>query len=380
MTRKSKSEDTINEKLDLIDDLAESLNSQFKGLKVAYILDKDEDNPAEVDHWVSTGSTILDIAISNRPNGGLPFGRIVEIMGQSSSGKSLLAAHIAAETQKIGGYVVYYDTEAAMSKKFASVIGIDLSKMIYAQIETVEEIFESMEKLIEKIRKRDSSVPVTFIVDSVMGATTKVEMESDYDKDGWATAKAIVLSKAMRKITNLIAKQKILLVLTNQLRDKLGVTFGNNETTSGGKAIGFHSSVRLKMKNVGQIKGKVNNVEQVIGAEVLVQVVKNRIGPPFRATKFSVYFESGIDDIDSWLTIMKDYDLVKSAGAWFTYFKKDGEEIKFQKKDFNEKILMNPELKEEIYSQICENLIMKYKTENIAEENLIIDDNVILED
>lgn len=383
MAKKKKDDPEVisSERSDLVDSLADNLNSQFKDLRVAYVLNKDTDAPADISDWVSTGNDILDVAISNKPHGGLPFGRIVEISGQNSSGKSLLCAHIAAETQKMGGVVIYYDTESAMSKKFAEAIGIDLSKMVYAQIETLEDIFQSMETLIEKIRKNDTGIPVTFVVDSIMGATTKIEMEADYDKDGWATSKAIILSKAMRKITNLIARKKILLVLSNQLRTKLGVTWGDQFTTSGGSAIGFHSSVRLRMKSVGQIKVKINSIEQVVGTKIAVQVIKNRVGPPFRSATFNVYFESGIDNIDSWLTVMTDHKLVSQGGAWYSYSHPiTGEEIKFQSKTFDEKILSNPELKEVVYNQICDCLIMKYKTENVNAEDLIMTSEVIQED
>lgn len=213
----------------IIGALASDLNKEFKTSlgKIAYV--GNEDSPSDISDWVSTGCDMLDLAISNRPNGGLPVGRIVELQGWSASGKSLLAAHICAETQKKNGIAVYIDTENAVSTDFFTAIGVDISKnWLYVPMSELENIFLTIEKIISKIRSQNTGQIVTIVVDSIMGATTKVEATSDYEKDGWATSKAIVLSKAMRKITGLIANEKILLVLTNQLRSKLGVSFGDN--------------------------------------------------------------------------------------------------------------------------------------------------------
>jgi len=204
--------------------MADNLNKKFKAsaLQVAYFLDGDgAESPSEIRGWVSTGCTTLDLAISNRPNGGLPFGRIVEITGLEASGKSLLAAHVLANTQKMGGLGVFIDTENASSTEFLSAIGANLKEMLYVPLETVEEIFEAIENIIESVRKSSKDRPVTIVVDSVAGASTKVEMAAEWDKDGYNTTKAIILSKAMRKITNLIGREKILVIFTNQLRSRM---------------------------------------------------------------------------------------------------------------------------------------------------------------
>lgn len=215
-------------KVELQDDLAvtlaENLNKQFKAsaLKVAYFLEgSEDDSPSEVRDWVSTGCTVLDLAISNRPNGGFPMGRIVEITGLEGSGKSLLAAHALANTQKKGGIGVYIDTENAISTEFLSAIGVNLKELLYVPMDTIEDIFEATEGIIESVRKSSKDKPVTIVIDSVAGASTKTEMASEWGKDGYSTTKAIVLSKAMRKITNLIGREKILLICTNQLRQKM---------------------------------------------------------------------------------------------------------------------------------------------------------------
>jgi len=353
--------------------LADSLNKQFKGMKVAYFLDGAEDTPTDLTEWISTGSSILDLAISNRPNGGLPVGRITEITGMEASGKSLLAAHLLANTQKKGGLAVYIDTENAMNEEFLRAIGIDISKLLYIQLETVEDIFEVIENIILKIKESDKDRLVSIAVDSVAAATTKVEQAQDYDKEGWATSKAIVLSKGMRKITQLIGRERVALFFTNQLRQKLGVMFGDPWTTSGGKAIQFHASCRLRLKAAGQIKAKIAGKEQTIGIKTKCVVVKNRMGPPLRTAEFNIYFESGIDDTGSWLQVMKDYNLLKQGGSWYTYScDVTGEDIKFLSKDFETKVLSNPERKESIYNKICETMVMSYKTDDIGIDDIEI--------
>ena len=223
--------------------LAENLNKKFKGQqKVAYFLDGSEQTPTDLTEWVSTGDDMLDLAISNRPNGGFPVGRIVEVTGLEASGKSLLSAHTLANTQKKGGLAVYIDTENAINQEFLEALGVDTKKLLYVPLEAVEDIFDAMDSIIESIRKSDKNRLVTIVVDSVAAATTKVELSADYDQAGYATQKAIIISKAMRKITNLIGRERILVVFTNQLRVRMGVSFGDPYTTSGGKALGFHAS------------------------------------------------------------------------------------------------------------------------------------------
>ena len=360
--------------------LASNLNKKFKGAhKVAFFLDGSEQTPTDLDDWVSTGSPMLDLAIANRPNGGLPVGRITEITGLEGSGKSLLAAHAIADTQKKGGLGVYIDTENAMNQDFLMAIGVDIKKMLYVPLETVEDIFEAIDSIIESVRAADGLKKklVTIVVDSVAGASTKVEISADYDQAGYATQKAIIISKAMRKVTNLIGRERICLIFTNQLRTRLGVSFGDPWTTSGGKAIAFHSSCRLRLKQMGQLKSKVGGVDQVVGIKTRAQVIKNRMGPPLRSIDYDIYFDSGIDNYGSWLEMMKTYKLVNQSGAWYTYVDKvTGEEIKFQAKNFEEFLSERPDLKETIYKDICETYIMSYK-ESSAESNI---DNIELTD
>jgi recombination protein RecA len=313
---------------------------------------------------------MLDLAISNKPNGGVAVGRITELNGLESSGKSLLGAHILAETQKKGGVAVYIDTETSVSTEFLGAIGVDVDSMLYLHLETIEDIFSAIEEIVAKVRESDKDRLVTILVDSLAAATTKVELEADFDKDGWATAKAIIISKAMRKITQMIGREKIALVFTNQLRQKLGVMFGDPWTTSGGKALPFHASTRIRLKNVGQIKDTKKNT---IGIKMRAQVIKNRLGPPMRHADFELYFETGIDNEGSWLHVMKDHKLVKQAGAWYTMKNHEDKEIKFQSKDWSD-YLKDEEFKEYCYQLICDKVILKY------EKNFGIDDVVVEEE
>ena len=354
--------------------LADSLNKQFKDTKVAYFLDGSNATPTDIKEFVSTGSSVLDLAISNRPNGGVAVGRITEINGLESSGKSLIGTHILAETQKRGGVAVYIDTETSVSREWLETIGVDVSKLLYLHVETVEDIFECIESIIVKIRESDRDRLVSILVDSLAGASTKVEMEADFEKDGWATSKAIIVSKAMRKITQMIGRERIALVFTNQLRQKLGVMFGDPWTTSGGKALPFHSSTRIRLKNMGQIKVGAKN--DVIGMKCRAQIIKNRLGPPLRHADFNLYFDSGIDDMGSWLTVLKDHKLLKVAGAWYTLEYK-GKDIKFQSKDFEKKIEENDGLKEHLYDKICDASILKYQSANLGIDDVVYTDEVV---
>ena len=350
--------------------LSDSLNKNFKEMKVAYFLDGSDTSPSDITEWVSTGASMLDLSISNRSNGGIAVGRITEINGLESSGKSLLGAHILAETQKKGGLAVYIDAETSVSKDFLEAIGVDIGNMLYLHLETVEDIFESISHIITKVRESDKDKLITILVDSLAAATTKVELDNDFDKDGWSTGKAIIISKAMRKITQMIGRERIALVFTNQLRQKLGVMFGDPWTTSGGKALPFHASTRIRLKNVGQIKDTKKNT---IGMKMRAQVIKNRLGPPMRHADFELYFESGIDNEGSWLHVMKDHKLVKQGGAWYTMDDHEGNEIKFQSKDWA-KYLEDDEFKSYCYQMICDKVILKY------EKNFGIDDVVVEEE
>ena len=368
MAKKSNKE--TNQRDELVELLANELNKANKdGGKIAYFLDEEE-NPAEVSDWIGTGSSLLDLAISNRPHGGLPVGKMVEFNGLEGTGKSLVSAHICAETQRKGGVAVVIDTENAAAPEFWKSLGVNLSKLLYVQCETVEDIFEKMEQMIAIVRKSNKDRILTLIIDSVAAASTKAELESEHGKDGFATGKSIIISKAMRKITNMIGKQKVLTVFTNQLRQNLNaMAFGDKYVVSGGKALAYHCSVRVRLNNTGKLK----KGEEIIGNECKAVVIKNRMGPPQRQANFEIYFDSGIADYSSWIKILKDNSIIKQGGAYYSYKKDNGEDWKFQSKDFVNTMQSDEKLKEELYLKICEAVIMKYKDPN----SQIVEDAVV---
>lgn len=359
----------------LSSELISAINTKFKdhGHQAAYYL-SDPNVATDVKDWIPTGHTLLDIGVSNRPHGGWPVGKIIEITGLEASGKSLLGAYALANTQKKGGIAVYIDTESAVSREYLAAIGVDITKLMYLQLEALEDIFDAIEAIIEKVRSSDKKKLVTILVDSVMGATTLKELEADYAKDGYATDKAIILSKAMRKITGMISKENICLIFTNQLRVKMNAMFGDPYTTSGGKALAFHASVRIRLKSLGQIKVKMKSGDEIVGIKTRAQVVKNRLGPPLRTVDYDIYFNSGIDDYGSWIDTLESHKLIiKSGNGYHLTFPKmeivnpkTGElasidELKFYSKDFASLLIHNKPLQDYLYDILCNALIMKYK-------------------
>lgn len=378
MANKKKGDDNITENVNvkvspsvkdgLLSDLANILNKSSKdGGKVAFFLD-DQDDPSQITDWISTGSSMLDLAISNRPHGGLPVGRIVEFNGLESTGKSLLSAHICAETQKKGGKAIVIDTENSAAPEFWKSLGVDMSSngLLYIQKETVEDIFEMMEQAIAHVRKNNPDTLLTIIIDSLAGASTRVEMESEHGKDGYNTGKAIIISKAMRKIVSMIGRQRVLPVFTNQLRMNLNaMAFGDKYVVSGGKGLPYAASVRVKLANLGKLK----KGDLIVGNKCKAVVTKNRMGPPFREAEFDIYFDSGIADYASWLRVLKDNKIIDQGGAYYSY---NGD--KFQSSDFVKMMVERPELKEELYLKICDAVIMKYKEPNsVIREDIEVD-------
>ena len=348
---------------ELVESLADVLNKANKDAgKCAFFLDQKED-PSTITDWISTGCDILDLAISNRPHAGIPVGRITEITGLEASGKSLLSAHLLAETQKKNGLAVFIDTEQSVSHDFLSAIGVDVPKMLYVAAHTVEDIFEKIELLISQVRKSNKDRLVTIVVDSVAAASTKAELEADHGKDGYATGKAIIISKAMRKINDMIGKQRIALVFTNQLRVNLqAAMFGDKYITSGGKAIQYHASLRLRLKGMGALKVTQNGEPVHIGVKTRAVVVKNRMGPPMKYADFSIFYDSGIDNYGNWIEVLKKHSIITGAKSPYNYTKNNGEVVKIDVKTFAKDMKNDVELREELYQKIAEMTIMKYKS------------------
>lgn len=360
---KSKKPETKEEQGELLaTDVLSALNKQFKN---------DFNNPMTfladaslVEDWISTGVDELDLAISNRPNGGIPCGCITEIFGEKGSSKSLLGVEIMANCQKMGGLPVLFDTENAVGMlEFFEAIGLDPKKTLYTdKLRCLEDVYAAVESIITQSIEKNSDKPLVIVVDSVMGATTRLELESDYDKEGWATSKAIINSKAMRKFPSLIAGRKIAIVLINQVRDNLGAMPGSPQTrTSGGRGIAFTASVRLETKVVSR------SAKNQDGETIEVKIEKNRFGPPRKKVRFDVYYDSGVDNFGSWFNMLKEFGLLKSAGSlgWaYDFVNPETAELttlKFKEEDFKKLLESKPELKQTVYRQICDNYIMKYK-------------------
>ena len=341
-------------------DLIKSLNKEH-GSRIAYNLSTDE-SPTHVNRWISTGSKQLDWIIANRPAGGLPEGRIVEIFGPPSIGKSHIAIQIAKSTQEMGGIVVYIDTENATSVDNLAALGVDIEKrFVYVDTHCTEEVLSIAESTILKAKAMDKNVPVTIIWDSVAATSPKAELVGDYDKETIGL-QARVISKGMRKINGVIANENVLFVCLNQIRTKIGVMYGDPTTTPGGKAIPFHSSVRIKLGAGQQIKDKKGNI---VGINVSAKTIKNKVAPPFRTCNFEIHFGKGFVEHEQSFDVLRRFckengpiDLngklvsVDGTSAWKTLNVKsrNGRSIiekKFYKTDFGE-VSQDPEYAEYI--------------------------------
>jgi len=340
---------------DFTAELISSLNKE-NGSRIAYNLAEDE-SPTHVKRWISTGSTLLDYIVANRRNGGLPEGRIVEIFGPPSIGKSHIATQIARSTQQMGGIVVYIDTENATSVENLQALGVDVTKrFVYVDTHCTEEVFDVAEKTIVKAKAMQKNVPITIIWDSVAASSPKAELLGDYDKETIGL-QARAISKGMRKITGVIGDQSVLMICLNQIRTKIGVLHGDPMTVPGGMAIPFHASTRIKLGAGQQIQNKNGDI---IGINVSAKTVKNKVAPPFRTAHFQIHFGKGIVEHEEVFDVLRDAGertignkiiCVSGDGAWKVFSVTDIDkgaviiEKKFHKAEFGE-LLRNPDYKE----------------------------------
>ena len=306
-----------------------------------------DDNFEDVD-VIPTGSVGLNAALGV---GGYPRGRIIEIYGPESSGKTTLAIHAIAEAQKMGGIAAIIDAEHAFDRFYAQKLGVDIDNLLISQPDCGEQALEIAEQLI-----RSSAIDI-IVIDSVAALTPKAEIEGEMG-DNKVGLQARLMSQALRKLTSAISKTKTTCIFINQLREKIGVMFGNPETTTGGNALKFYASVRLDIRRVSQLK----DGEDAIGNQVRVKVVKNKVAPPFRKAEFDIMFGEGISRVGEIVDLGVQYGIIKKSGSFFSY----NETKLAQGRDRTKALIAdNPELAEELEARISE--AIKGNVEEVAE-------------
>lgn len=285
---------------------------------------------------ISTGSLGLDMALGV---GGIPRGRVIEIYGPESSGKTTLTMHCIAEAQKAGGLAAFIDAEHAFDKTYAEKLGIDTENLLISQPDNGEQALEIAEHLI-----RSGAIDI-IVIDSVAALVPKGELEGDMG-DSKMGLQARLMSQALRKLTGAINKTGCACIFINQLREKIGVMFGNPETTTGGNALKFYASVRLDIRRIGQIKESADNI---LGNRTRVKVVKNKVAPPFKVVEFDIMYGQGISKVGEIIDLGVEFDIIKKAGSWFSY---NGEKLGQGRDSVKNLLLDNPELMEELEVKI----------------------------
>ena len=319
----------------LIDDTLKSIEKQFGKGSIMKLGDKVYEH-MEV---VPTGSLALDLALGV---GGYPKGRIIEIYGPDSSGKTTLALHAIAEAQKQGGYAAFIDAEHALDPKYAKALGVDIDNLILSQPDTGEQALEIVEQLV-----RSNAIAIV-VIDSVAALVPKVEIDGDMG-DAHVGLQARLMSQAMRKLSGVISKTNTVCIFINQIREKVGVMFGNPETTSGGRALKFYSTIRLDIRRVEAIKAG----DQYIGNLTRVKVVKNKVAAPFRTVDIEIIYGKGISREGEILDMAVAGDIINKSGAWFSY---NDEKIGQGRENVKAYIASNPDFAAEIESKIRESL------------------------
>ena len=287
---------------------------------------------------IPTGALGLDIALGI---GGVPRGRIIEIFGPESSGKTTLALHIIAEAQKMNGEAAFIDAEHALDPVYAKHLGVDIDNLIVSQPDTGEQALEITESLV-----RSGALDV-IVVDSVAALVPKAEIDGDMG-DSHMGLQARLMSQALRKLAGAINKSKTVIIFINQLREKIGVMFGNPETTTGGRALKFYASVRLDIRKIENIKQD----GEIVGNRVRVKVVKNKVAPPFREAEFDIVYGKGISKEGNILDMAVNLDIIEKSGSWFSY---NGEKIGQGRENVKQHLHDNPEIMEEVEKKVREN-------------------------
>lgn len=300
---------------------------------------------------VSTGSITLDVALGI---GGIPKGRVVEIYGPESSGKTTLTLHAVAEVQKAGGVAAFVDAEHALDPNYAEKLGVNIDDLLISQPDTGEQALEIADMLV-----RSGAVDIV-IVDSVAALVPKAEIEGEMG-DSHVGLQARLMSQALRKLTGNIKRSNTIVVFINQIRMKIGVMFGSPETTTGGNALKFYSSVRMDIRRIGAIK----KGDEVIGNQTRVKVVKNKMAPPFRQAEFEILYNQGISKLGELIDLGVQENIVEKSGAWYSY---KGEKIGQGKENARQFLLENAAIAEEIEGLLRERLLPKKVKAEVAEE------------
>jgi recombination protein RecA len=284
---------------------------------------------------VPTGAINLDAAIGV---GGIPRGRVTEVYGPESSGKTTLCLHVVANAQKMGGVAAFIDAEHALDTEYARKLGVDVESLLISQPDTGEQALEICEILV-----RSGAVDIV-VIDSVAALVPKAEIEGDMG-DSHVGLQARLMSQALRKLTGAIARSKTIVIFINQLREKIGVMFGNPETTTGGKALKFYASVRLDIRRIGPVKEK----EDVVGSHVRVKVVKNKVAPPFKQAEFDIMYAEGISHTSLLVDIGAEANIIEKSGAWYSY---KGQKIGQGRENAKMYLKDNPAIMAEIEEQV----------------------------
>ncbi|MGB5398390.1 MAG: recombinase RecA [Gammaproteobacteria bacterium] len=310
---------------------------------------------------VSTGSLGLDIALGI---GGLPRGRVTEIYGPESSGKTTLTLHVIAEVQKLGGTAAFVDAEHALDPAYAEKLGVNVDELLVSQPDTGEQALEITDMLV-----RSGAVDIV-VIDSVAALTPKAEIEGDMG-DSHMGLQARLMSQALRKLTGNIKRSNTMVIFINQIRMKIGVMFGSPETTTGGNALKFYASVRLDIRRIGAIK----QGDEVVGNETKVKVVKNKVAPPFKITTFEILYGHGISREGELIDLGVQNNLIDKAGAWYSY---NGDRIGQGKEKVRQFLHDNPEIANDIDQKLRELLLVKPRSR--AEEAMAIDEEPVMEE
>jgi recombination protein RecA len=338
--------DDLKERTKAIDIAVGQIEKQFGKGSIMRLGQRNAIAPIES---ISTGAISIDYALGI---GGLPRGRVIEIFGPESSGKTTLALQVIAEAQRTGGMAAFVDAEHALDAQYAQKLGVELENLLVSQPDNGEQALEIVEVLI-----RSNSVDVV-VVDSVAALVPKAEIEGEMG-EAQMGLQARLMSQALRKLTGVVSKSKTTLIFINQLREKIGVMFGNPETTTGGRALKFYASVRIDIRRIASIK----DGDQVVGGRTRVKVVKNKVAPPFREAEFDVMYGEGISREGDLLDLAVEKRIVEKSGAWFAY---NGDRLGQGRENAKQFLKENPEIRQAIEDRVRRDLGMIRETEVAA--------------